>query len=221
MRLMFVFVFLLGLVSCGHDCTQWKYKKVKTFHKNGKLKSELECYVRTCANDGRDSSKMTRIKKGIYYHENGLVNSLLISGEITFPEERRGYKVIKGGYTYLEKYDQWVIETADHRIEDADDYSAFHWNDLGNRIRTWKFKCDDALCYITYSKSGDGSIFKYDIRNKDGTVDKGNYEDVRRNPKFIRQFTECDDLKKLLSSFGVVEKKKGGLSEALDNLTIY
>ena len=50
------------------------------------------------------------------------------------------------------------------------------------------FKCGETVCIVKYSKSGRGSIFNYEIVYKDGTVDKGDYDDVRRNPKFIRQF---------------------------------
>ena len=208
MRVLFVFLFLLGLVSCGHNCSQWEFKKVKTFHKNGKLKSELECYVRTCPNKGKPSEQ-TRIKKGIYYHKNGLVKEIIISDKITFKEER-GYKFIEGGIGF------GGIDTNRTGAE-----YTFFWSDKGERIGEWRFKCGEIKCIVKYSRSGGGSIFYYQIVYKDGTFERGDSDDVRRNPKFIRQFTECDDLKKLLSSFGVVEKKKGGLSEALDNLTIY
>ena len=126
MRLLFVFVFLLGLVSCGHICSQWEFKKVKTFHKNGKLKSSLECYVRTCPNKGKPSEQ-TRIKKGIYYHKNGLVKEIIISGKITFKEER-GYKFIEGGIGF------GGIDTNRTGAE-----YKFFWSDTGKRIGKWDY----------------------------------------------------------------------------------
>ena len=192
---LFVFVFLLGLFSCGESGSE-KPIKQEEFYKNGKIKSKLEGRWVVYEGGGAD----TVVDRAIFYHPNGKLKRV-----ITIPKKNTP---VNFAYASKEEVlsDTWL----------GSGCFLLQWNQEGMRVGHWLLNKGKSFCTIEYYEKDPGEVKNYKILGE-GKPKKGTWRDWKKNKEIFKEFFESNEFKKLSKEAGIKEKKKSRALEALEN----
>ena len=223
MRLLFVFVFLLGLVSCGGEeerITEHNISTFKTFYEDGKIKSKKTGFIP----DKTDGYFLGYdfIGNEIHFFKNGKIKKLVVDYFMNENGDTLSFKGLEGKKVKI----KWQLECDVCGFEPKLNSFEGNWNKQGYRIGQWYLFNGKESCNIEFYEKNpyktnlnipkSYTIQTNQLKKHRGRVRSGHYEDWKKSSEIRKELDSCfewKDYKKILSEYGIIEKKLNSLDK--------
>ena len=216
MRILFVFVFLLGLVSCGEEqerITEHNISTFKTFYEDGKIKSKKTGFIP----DKKDGNFLLYdfIGNEIHFFKNGKIKKLVVNYFMNENGDTLSFKGLEGKKVKI----KWKGDKIGGYEPIVNSFEG-NWNKQGYRVGQWYLFKKEEFCKIEFYEKNPDKINlnipkSYTINNK-GRVKSGRYEDWKKSPEIRKELDSCfewKDYKKILTEYGIIERKLNSLDK--------